>query len=53
MMQASNIAFVTSAYVITWAVVLGYLAYTHRALRRSRAEYQRITGHAPGEGEGT
>jgi CcmD family protein len=51
-MQASNMAFVTAAYVITWAVVLGYLAYTHRSLRQARAEYRRVAGHAPGEGDG-
>ena len=50
-MEASNWSFVTAAYVVTWVVVLGYLVYTHRALQRSRAEYERITGHAPGEGD--
>ncbi len=50
-MEASNWAFVVSAYVITWVTILGYLAYTHAALRRSRAEYERVRGHAPGGGE--
>lgn len=50
-MEASNWAFVISAYAITWVTILGYVAYTHAALRRSRAEYERVTGHAPGEGE--
>jgi CcmD family protein len=50
-MQASNWSFVTAAYVITWAVIIGYLVYTHQALRRSRAEYERVAGHRPGEGD--
>jgi CcmD family protein len=49
-MQASNWAFVTAAYVATWAVIVGYLVYTHRALRRARAEYERAAGRRPGEG---
>lgn len=50
-MEASNWTYVISAYVITWVILLGYLAYTHTALRRSRAEYERVTGRAPGEGD--
>lgn len=50
-MEASNWAFVTAAYVITWVAILSYLAYGQRALTRARAEYRRITGHRPGEGE--
>ncbi|HET7631638.1 MAG TPA: CcmD family protein [Gemmatimonadaceae bacterium] len=51
-MEASNWAFVTAAYVITWVLILGYVVYSQRALRRARAEYARVTGHAPGEGAG-
>ncbi len=50
-MQAMNWAFVTAAYAVTWIVILVYLLYTHRSLQRSRAEYERVTGHRPGEGE--
>ncbi len=50
-MQASNGSFVTAAYAITWAVILGYLAYTHRALQRARADYERVAGRAAGGGE--
>jgi len=50
-MQASNMAFVTASYVITWAVILGYLAYTHRSLQRARAEYERVAGQRPDNGE--
>jgi len=50
-MQASNWDFVIAAYVVTWVVIVGYLAYSQRALNRARAEYTRVTGHRPGEGE--
>ncbi len=50
-MQASNWNFVIAAYVVTWVVIAGYLAYSQRALNRARAEYTRVTGHKPGEGE--
>lgn len=50
-MQASNWSFVTAAYVITWVVILGYLVYTHRALQRARAEYERVAARGAGEGE--
>ncbi|HEX8725881.1 MAG TPA: CcmD family protein [Gemmatimonadaceae bacterium] len=51
-MEASNWAFVTAAYVITWVLIVGYLAYGQRALNRARAEYERVAGRAPGEGDG-
>ena len=50
-MEASNWGFVTAAYVITWALIVGYLVYGQRALNRARAEYERVTGHKPGEGD--
>lgn len=50
-MEASNWAFVTAAYVVTWALILGYIAYSQRALNIARAEYTRVTGHQPGEGD--
>ena len=50
-MEASNWGFVTAAYVVTWVLIVGYLAYGQRALNRARAEYKRVTGHAPGEGD--
>ena len=50
-MQASNWAFVIAAYTVTWVLILGYWAYGHRALRRAQAEFQRVTGRRPGEGE--
>jgi CcmD family protein len=50
-MEASNWAFVSAAYIVTWVLILGYLAYGQRALNRARAEYERVTGHRPGEGE--
>jgi hypothetical protein len=50
-MQASNWSFVTAAYVVTWVLILGYLGDSRRAVHRARAEYERVTGHRPGEGE--
>jgi CcmD family protein len=50
-MEASNWAFVTAAYVVTWVLIGGYLAYSQRALSVARAEYTRVTGRKPGEGE--
>ncbi|HEU4989344.1 MAG: CcmD family protein [Gemmatimonadota bacterium] len=50
-MEASNWAYVTAAYAVTWVLVLGYMAYARRALQRARAEYRRVTGHEPGEGD--
>lgn len=52
-MDASNWKFVTAAYVITWALIIGYMVYSQRALQQARAEYERITGHRPGEGDTT
>lgn len=50
-MEASNWKFVTAAYVVTWVLILGYLIYSQRVLNRARAEYERVTGRRPGEGE--
>jgi CcmD family protein len=50
-MEASNWGFVSAAYVITWALIAGYMAYSQRALNAARAEYKRVTGRRPGEGE--
>ncbi len=50
-MEASNWNFVIAAYVVTWVLIVGYLAYSQRALNRARAEYTRVTGRKPGEGE--
>jgi CcmD family protein len=50
-MEASNWGFVTAAYVVTWVLIVGYLAYGQRALSSARAEYKRVTGHRPGEGD--
>ncbi len=50
-MEASNWGFVIAAYVITWVLIVGYLAYSQRALNRARGEYERVTGHRPGEGD--
>ena len=48
-MTASNLAFVTAAYTVTWVVLVGYLVRVHRALARARADYERATGeHAEG-----
>ncbi|MHB1861995.1 MAG: CcmD family protein [Gemmatimonadaceae bacterium] len=49
-MAASNWAFVTASYVITWVVILGYLLHVHRAVQHARAEYDRATGHGPEAG---
>jgi hypothetical protein len=43
-MADQNWAFITAAYVVTWAVIVGYLVRVHRALARARADYQRVTG---------
>lgn len=50
-MEASNWGFVIAAYAITWGLIVGYLAYSQRALNRARAEYARVAGQRPGEGE--
>lgn len=49
-MAASNWAFVTASYVITWVVILGYLVHVHRAVQHARAEYDRVTSRRPEAG---
>ena len=37
MLVRDNWLFVSAAFVVTWAVLLGYFMHVHRALRRARA----------------
>ena len=38
-----NWLFVTAAFAVTWAVVLGYLVHVHRLLRRARAQLATVS----------
>jgi hypothetical protein len=39
-MESQNITFVSAAYILSWAVLLGYLLRVHRALAKARTEYE-------------
>lgn len=39
----SNTIFVTAAFTVTWAVLLGYLLHLRRATRRARAAFDSTT----------
>jgi CcmD family protein len=43
-----NQTFITAAYVVTWLVIIGYLARLGRKSARSRAEYDRMAGEGGG-----
>lgn len=45
----SNETFITAAYVLTWATLLGYLVYVVRRSSRARAELTRLPGAPDGE----
>ena len=39
----NNTAFVTAAFVLTWAVILGYAVHLRRSIQRSRELLERST----------
>jgi CcmD family protein len=48
MTPAGNWTFVGVAYAAVWIAIGGYWLYVHRELKRSRARYQKATGHNDG-----
>lgn len=44
-----NQYFITAAYAVTWAVILGYVLRLARKDSRTRAEYERMAGAMTGE----
>lgn len=50
-MIASNQSFIVAAYVVTWAVLLGYLLRLARKARRAGADYDRRAREQRGESQ--